>query len=67
MRLPGLDPITRRRWRRFRALKRGYVSLVILLVAIGLSLAAEFIANHRAIMAGLSFRRFVKGKRNSNC
>ncbi|NMD35766.1 MAG: ABC transporter permease subunit [Planctomycetes bacterium] len=50
MRLPGLDPITRRRWRRFRALKRGYVSLVILLVAIGLSLAAEFIANHRAIM-----------------
>ncbi len=50
MRFPRLDPITRTRWRRFRALKRGYASLIILAVAIGLSLVSELIANHRAIV-----------------
>jgi ABC-type microcin C transport system permease subunit YejE len=45
-----LDPITRKRARRFRQLKRGYYSLLILLAATFLSLFAEFLANGRAIV-----------------
>ncbi len=45
-----LNPVTRKRWRRFRALKRGYISLIVLLAAVALSLAAELIANNRAII-----------------
>ena len=39
-----LDPITKRRFQRFRRIKRGYYSLVILLGAIALSLLAPFLA-----------------------
>ena len=45
-----LDPITRRRFQRFRRIKRGYYSLMILLVAIGLSLLAPFLAESRALL-----------------
>src|SRR5690242_16983636 len=45
-----LDPITRRRFQRFRQIKRGYYSLVILLVAIALSLLAPFLAESRALL-----------------
>lgn len=44
-----LDPITRRRFQRFRRIKRGYYSLMILLGAIGLSLLAPFLAESRAL------------------
>lgn len=45
-----LSPLNRRRWRNFKANKRGYVSLWIFLVLFGLSLFAEFIANDKPLM-----------------
>ena len=45
-----LDPITRRRFQRFRQIKRGYYSLVILLGAIVLSIFAPFLAESRALL-----------------
>lgn len=39
------DSLAKERWRRFRANRRGYVSLWVFLVLFGLSLFAEFIAN----------------------
>ena len=45
-----LDPITKRRFQRFRRIKRGYYSLVILLAAIVLSLFAPFLAESRALL-----------------
>jgi microcin C transport system permease protein len=44
-----LDPITRRRLQRFRRLKRGWWSLVILLGAMGLSIIAPLLAESRAL------------------
>ncbi|MCE9650617.1 MAG: ABC transporter permease [Parvibaculum sp.] len=43
----ALSPINRRRWRNFKANKRGYWSLWIFLALFVLSLFAEFIANDR--------------------
>jgi ABC-type microcin C transport system permease subunit YejE len=45
-----LDPITKRRFQRFRRIKRGYYSLVILLAAIVLSIFAPFLAESRALI-----------------
>ena len=45
-----LSPINRRRWRNFRAHKRGFWSLWIFLVLFVISLFAEFIANDRPIL-----------------
>lgn len=45
-----LDPITRRRFQRFRRIKRGYYSLLILLTAILLSVVAPFLAESRALL-----------------
>jgi ABC-type microcin C transport system permease subunit YejE len=45
-----LDPITRRRFQRFRRIKRGYYSLMILLGAIALSILAPFLAESRALL-----------------
>ena len=50
MRLLRLDPITRRRFQRFRRIKRGYYSLVILLVAMVLSVFAPYLAESRALV-----------------
>jgi ABC-type microcin C transport system permease subunit YejE len=44
-----LDPITRRRLERFRRIKRGYYSLVILTTAIVLSIFAPYLAESRAL------------------
>lgn len=44
-----LDPLTKKRFQRFRRIKRGYYSFVILVTLFILSLFAEFIANDRAI------------------
>lgn len=46
-----LSPINRRRWENFKANKRGYWSLRILLVLFVLSGFAEFIANDRPLVA----------------
>jgi microcin C transport system permease protein len=44
-----LSPINARRWRNFKANKRGYSSLWIFLVLFVISLGAEFIANDKPI------------------
>jgi ABC-type microcin C transport system permease subunit YejE len=45
-----LSPITRRRIQRFRSIKRGYYSLVILLTAMVLSIFSPFLAESRALV-----------------
>ena len=45
-----IDPITRKRLRRFRRLKRGYYSFLILAGFTALSLFSNYIANRRAIV-----------------
>ena len=45
-----LDPITRLRLRRFRRIRRGYWSFLILLGLTVLSLFSDYIANRRAIV-----------------
>ncbi len=45
-----LSPINRRRWRNFKANRRGYVSLWIFGILFGVSLFAEFIANDKPIL-----------------
>lgn len=44
------DPLTRKRFQRFRRIKRGYYSLIILLALIIISMFADFIANDRALI-----------------
>ncbi|HEV7874578.1 MAG TPA: ABC transporter permease, partial [Enterovirga sp.] len=46
-----LSPLNRRRWRNFKANRRGYWSLWIFVALLGLSLFAELIANDRPILA----------------
>ena len=46
----SLSPLNRRRWRNFKAHKRGYWSFWIFLVLFVLSLFAEFITNDRPIL-----------------
>lgn len=45
-----LDPVTRKRLQRFRALKRGYWSFLILMVAIVLAIFAPYLAESRALL-----------------
>ena len=50
MRWLKLDPVTRRRWQRFRRIRRGWWSLVVLLIAMGLSILAPYLAESRALL-----------------
>ena len=45
-----LNPITRRRWTRFRALRRGYYSTLILGTLLLLCLGAELLVSNRALI-----------------
>jgi ABC-type microcin C transport system permease subunit YejE len=45
-----IDPITRRRLERFRRIKRGYYSLIILGIAIALSIVAPYLSESRALV-----------------
>ena len=45
-----LDPITRLRLRRFRRIRRGYLSFLILLGLTVISLLSDYVANRRAIV-----------------
>ena len=45
-----LDPLTRRKLERFRSIRRGYVSFLLLTIASLLSLAAELLVNSRALV-----------------
>lgn len=53
-----LDPITRRRLQRFRRIKRGYYSFVILVVAIVLAIFAPYLAESRALLVWHDGRLF---------
>lgn len=48
---PWLSPLNQRRWRNFKANRRGYWSMWIFLILFVLSLFAEFIANDRPVLA----------------
>lgn len=45
-----LNPLTVKKLKRFREIKRGYYSLLVLAVLVGLSLVAELLINSRAIV-----------------
>lgn len=45
-----LDPITLKRWHRFRSIRRGYYSFVLFWVLIVLSLILELLINNRALV-----------------
>jgi len=45
-----MDPLTRKRFARFRRIKRGYYSFLILTVLFVISLFSEYVANNRAIL-----------------
>ena len=45
-----LNPITQRRWARFRSIKRGYISTLVLGGLILLSLLAELLVSNRALI-----------------
>ena len=45
-----LDPITRKRWQRFKRIKRGYYALIILCAAMVLAVFAPFLAESRALL-----------------
>ena len=53
-----LDPITRKRLERFRRIKRGYYSFLILTVAIVLSVFAPYLAESRALFVWHDGRLF---------
>jgi len=44
-----LNPLTARKLRRFRSLRRGYYSFWLLIIMTGLSLVAEVLVNDKAI------------------
>jgi ABC-type microcin C transport system permease subunit YejE len=50
MRWFTLDPVTRKRLQRFRRIKRGYYSFLILMAAIVLSMFAPYLAESRALL-----------------
>lgn len=45
-----LSPLAAKQWQRFRSIKRGYWSAVLLLVVLALSLIAESLVNSRALI-----------------
>lgn len=45
-----LNPIARRRWQRFREIRRGYWAAVLLGILIVVSLGAELLVNNRALL-----------------
>ena len=50
LRLPHLNPLTRKKFRRFRQIRRGYVAFLILSGLVVLSLIAELLVNNRALI-----------------
>ncbi len=54
-----IDPITRRRIERFRRIRRGYYSLLILCAAIVLSIFAPYLAESRALLVWYEGRPYL--------
>jgi len=53
MRLPvkfSLNPVTAKKLRRFRQIRRGYVSFIILMAMVGLALIAELLVSNRPLL-----------------
>jgi len=59
MALLRIDPITRKRLQRFRRIKRGYYSFVILTAAVLISLFSNFLANRRALIVSYEGRIYL--------
>lgn len=51
-----LDPQTVKQWKRFRSIKRGYWSAIVLLVLLGVSMVAELLVNNRALIVSYEGR-----------
>lgn len=45
-----INPLTKKKFERFRSIKRGYISLIIFCALVGLSLVAELFINNKALM-----------------
>jgi microcin C transport system permease protein len=54
----GTSPLVRKKWQRFRKIRRGYVSLVIVISLYILSLGSDLIANNKAIIVRYEGRYF---------
>ena len=54
-----LDPLTRKKLARFRSIRRGYVSFLLLTTAIVLSCFAELIVNSRALIVHYEGKTFL--------
>lgn len=52
------SPLTIKKFRRFRAIKRGYVSLLLLALVVLLSLGAELLVNSRALVVSYNGRLY---------
>jgi len=52
------SPLTIKKFRRFRAIKRGYVSLLLLALMVLLSLGAELLVNSRALVVSYNGRLY---------
>ncbi len=53
-----INPLTIKQFKRFRSIKRGYYSFVLLAIVILLSLGAELLVNNRALMVHYEGRYF---------
>lgn len=53
-----LSPLARKQWLRFRSIKRGYFSALILLAMLGMSCFAELFVNNRAIVVSYEGKLF---------
>ncbi len=51
-----INPLTKKKWRRFISIKRGFISFVLLFVMISISLFAECFINSRALVASYNGR-----------
>ena len=54
-----LDPITRKRFERFRRIKRGYYSFIVLVVAVVLSVFLPYLAESRALLVWYEGRLYL--------
>ena len=54
-----LNPLTVKKLKRFRSIRRGYYSLVIIITMIGLSLLAELMVNKRALIVHYQGRFYL--------
>ena len=55
---PNLQKLSSRRWRRFKANKRGYYSLILFSICFFLSLGAEILSNDRPLLISYQGRLY---------